>query len=248
MMIDTHCHLSIKDYDNLEEVINHMNDNIIVISGADPNDLEEVISIASKYDNIYATIGIHSEFANTYTDEDINNIEKYINHPKVVGIGEIGLDYYWVKDNKEQQKELFIKQIELANKYNKTIVIHSRDSIEDTYNILKEYSKTKINLHCYSSSVEMAKEFLKLNVYFGIGGVLTFKNSKVLKEVVNFLPIEKILLETDSPYLTPEPYRGHKNEPYNIKYVAEEIAKIKGIEIEKVFEITTNNAKSQFDL
>lgn len=248
MMIDTHCHLSIKDYDNLEEVINHMNDNIIVISGADPNDLEEVISIASKYDNIYATIGIHPEFANTYTDEDINNIEKYINHPKVVGIGEIGLDYYWVKDNKEKQKELFIKQIELANKYNKTIVIHSRDSIEDTYNILKEYSKTKINLHCYSSSVEMAKEFLKLNVYFGIGGVLTFKNSKVLKEVVNFLPIEKILLETDSPYLTPEPYRGHKNEPYNIKYVAEEIAKIKGIEIEKVFEITTNNAKSQFDL
>lgn len=248
MMIDTHCHLSIKDYDNLEEVINHMNGNIIVISGADPNDLEEVISIASKYDNIYATIGIHPEFANTYTDEDINNIEKYINHPKVVGIGEIGLDYYWVKDNKEKQKELFIKQIELANKYNKTIVIHSRDSIEDTYNILKEYSKTKINLHCYSSSVEMAKEFLKLNVYFGIGGVLTFKNSKVLKEVVNFLPIEKILLETDSPYLTPEPYRGHKNEPYNIKYVAEEIAKIKGIEIEKVFEITTNNAKSQFDL
>jgi len=248
MMIDTHCHLSIKDYDNLEKVINHMNDNIIVISGADPNDLEEVISIASKYDNIYATIGIHPEFANTYTDEDINNIEKYINHPKVVGIGEIGLDYYWVKDNKEKQKELFIKQIELANKYNKTIVIHSRDSIEDTYNILKEYSKTKINLHCYSSSVEMAKEFLKLNVYFGIGGVLTFKNSKVLKEVVNFLPIEKILLETDSPYLTPEPYRGHKNEPYNIKYVAEEIAKIKGIEIEKVFEITTNNAKSQFDL
>ena len=248
MMIDTHCHLSIKDYDNLEEVINHMNDNIIVISGADPNDLEEVINIASKYDNIYATIGIHPEFANTYTDEDINNIEKYINHPKVVGIGEIGLDYYWVKDNKERQKELFIKQIELANKYNKTIVIHSRDSIEDTYNILKEYSKTKINLHCYSSSVEMAKEFLKLNVYFGIGGVLTFKNSKVLKEVVNFLPIEKILLETDSPYLTPEPYRGHKNEPYNIKYVAEEIAKIKGIEIEKVFEITTNNAKSQFDL
>jgi len=248
MMIDTHCHLSIKDYDNLEEVINHMNNNIIVISGADPNDLEEVISIASKYDNIYATIGIHPEFANTYTDEDINNIEKYINHPKVVGIGEIGLDYYWVKDNKEKQKELFIKQIELANKYNKTIVIHSRDSIEDTYNILKEYSKTKINLHCYSSSVEMAKEFLKLNVYFGIGGVLTFKNSKVLKEVVNFLPIEKILLETDSPYLTPEPYRGHKNEPYNIKYVAEEIAKIKGIEIEKVFEITTNNAKSQFDL
>lgn len=248
MMIDTHCHISKNDYDNIEKIIAHMDNNIMIISGADPKDLKEVLEIANTHKNIYCTIGIHPEFANTYTKQDIKDIEINLSNPKVVGIGEIGLDYHWVNDNKEKQKELFIKQIELANKYNKTIVIHSRDSIEDTYNILKEHAKTKINMHCFSGSLDMANKFIKINTKLGIGGVLTFKNSKKLVEVVENIPLEYLLLETDSPYLTPEPFRGHKNEPLYIKYVAEKIAKLKGIDVEKVFEITTNNALDQFDL
>ena len=248
MMIDTHCHISKKDYENINEVISHMKDNIMIISGADPIDLDEVIEITNKYDNVYCTIGIHPEFADTYTTEDINKIIENLSNPKVVGIGEIGLDYYWRKDNKDKQRELFIKQIEIANKYNKPIVIHSRESIEDTYNILKEYAKTKIDIHCFSSSIEMAKKFIEIGAKLGIGGVLTFKNSIKLKEIVKEIPIEYLMLETDSPYLTPEPFRGHKNEPYNIYYVAEHIANIKKIKLEEVLEKTTSNAISQFDL
>ena len=136
----------------------------------------------------------------------------------------------------------------MARKYRKAVVIHSRDSIEDTYQIMKEYKDVKMTLHCYSGSVEMAKKFLELNVYFGIGGVVTFKNNRILKEVVKMLPLSRILLETDSPYLTPEPYRGTKNEPKNVLLVAEEIAKIKNITLEEVLKITTENAICQFDL
>jgi len=248
MMIDTHCHLSRKDYDNLEEIIERMNENIIIVSGTNDETNKEVIELIDKYPNIYGVIGIHPEEANNYTLESLKFIEENINNPKIVGIGEIGLDYYWVKDNKDKQIDLFIKQIELANKYNKTIVIHSRDAINDTYNILKEHLKTKAVMHCYSSSLEMAKKFIDLGIKLGIGGVLTFKNSKVLKEVVENIDIKNILLETDSPYLTPEPYRGKKNEPYNVLYVAKKIAEIKNIELEEVLEITSKNAIEQFDI
>lgn len=248
MMIDAHCHLSRKDYDNLEEIIERMNENIMIVSGTNDETNKEVIELINKYPNIYGVIGIHPEEANNYTLESLKFIEENINNPKIVGIGEIGLDYYWVKDNKDKQIDLFIKQIELANKYNKTIVIHSRDAINDTYNILKEHLKTKAVMHCYSSSLEMAKKFIDLGIKLGIGGVLTFKNSKTLKEVVENIDIKNILLETDSPYLTPEPYRGKKNEPYNILYVAKKIAEIKNIELEEVLEITSKTAKEQFDL
>ena len=144
--------------------------------------------------------------------------------------------------------QFFKKQLDLAKKYNKPVVIHSRDAIEDTYNIMKEYRGIKMVLHCYSGSVEMAKRFLELDVYFGVGGVLTFKNSRVLKDVVSFLPLDHILLETDSPYLAPEPFRGSKNEPKNVLLVAEALALIKGISAEEVIDITTKNAFSRFDL
>lgn len=248
MMIDTHCHLSKKDYDNLEEIIERMNGNLMIVSGSNDETNKEVIELINKYPNIYGVIGIHPEEANNYTLESLKFIEENINNPKIVGIGEIGLDYYWVKDNKDKQIDLFTKQIELANKYNKTIVIHSRDAINDTYNIVKEHLKTKAVMHCYSSSVEMAKKFIDLGIKLGIGGVLTFKNSKTLKEVVENIDIKNILLETDSPYLTPEPYRGKKNEPYNIVYVAKKIAELKNMELEEVLEITSKNAIEQFDL
>lgn len=248
MMIDTHCHLSKKDYDNLEEIIERMNGNIMIVSGTNDETNKEVIELINKYPNIYGVIGIHPEEANNYTLQSLKFIEENINNPKIVGIGEIGLDYYWVKDNKDKQIDLFVKQIELANKYNKTIVIHSRDAINDTYNILKEHLKTKAVMHCYSSSLEMAKKFIDLGIKLGIGGVLTFKNSKTLKEVVENIDIKNILLETDSPYLTPEPYRGKKNEPYNILYVAKKIAELKNMELEEVLEITSRNSIEQFGI
>lgn len=248
MMIDTHCHLFKEDYDNLEEIIKKMDGNIMIVSGTNDETNKEVIELINKYPNIYGVIGIHPEEANNYNEESLKFIENNINNPKIVGIGEIGLDYYWQKDNKEAQIDLFIKQINLANKYNKTIVIHSREAINDTYNILKEQLKTKAIMHCYSSSLEMARKFIDLGIKLGIGGVVTFKNSKTLKEVVENISINDILLETDSPYLTPEPYRGCKNEPYNVLYVASKIAEIKNIQLDDVLEITSMNAKKQFDL
>ena len=250
MMIDTHCHLGKEDYDNAEGVINHMGNNIMIVSTASPKEIKEVVELCEKYDNIYGTIGIHPEFADTYTKEDTNMLEKYLKHPKIVGLGEVGLDYHYTKDNKEKQKELFILQIKLANIYQKPLVIHSRDALEDTYNILEKYKNKDLKgvMHCYSGDVSYAKKIVNLNMYLGIGGILTFKNEKKLKEVVKALDTKYFVLETDSPYLTPEPFRGRKNEPVNIKYVARKIAEIKQEEIEKIFEITTNNAKSLFDL
>ena len=249
-MIDTHCHILKEDYDNIEEVIKNMEDNIMIVSTASPKDIKEVVELTTKYKNIYATIGIHPEYADTYNIEDLKLIEKHLTNKKIVGIGEIGLDYHYTKENKEKQKDLFIKQIKLANQYNKTIVIHSRDAIEDTYNIIKTNKKENIkcDLHCYSGSLEMAKKFIKLNTKFGIGGVLTFKNEKKLKEIVTKLDLENFVLETDSPYLTPEPLRGKKNEPRNIKYIAEKIAELKNINTTEVLKITTNTAKNLFDL
>ncbi len=250
MIIDTHCHLDKRDYDNLESVIMNMSNDIMIASGADPKDNKNVIDLVNNYQNIYGTIGIHPEFANTYTEDDLKFIEDNLSNPKIVGIGEIGLDYHWVSDNKEEQKQLFIRQIRLAKKYNKTIVIHSRDAASDTLDILKqEYDgKLKINMHCYSYSIETAKELLKMNVKFGIGGVITFKNSKKIKEVVDYLSLSDIVLETDSPYLTPEPYRGKKNNPKNVYIVAEKIAELKDKNIEIVINTTTKTALSQFDL
>ena len=216
-MIDTHCHVLSEDYENIDEVIKRMEGNIIVISSASPKDIDEVIKLCSTYENVYGTIGIHPEFADTYTTSDLKKIEKNINNKKIVGIGEIGLDYHYTTKNKESQKDLFIKQINIANKYGKTIVIHSRDAKEDTYNILEKYRKVKCNMHCYSYDLEMAKSLTKQGITLGIGGILTFKNENNLKQIVKEIDLKYLVLENDSPYLTPEPKRGKKNEPVNIK-------------------------------
>lgn len=249
MIIDTHSHLENKYYDNIDEVVNKMKDNIIITSGVDYDTNIEVIKLCEKYDNVFGTLGYHPEETQGFSQNSIKFLEKYINHPKIVAIGEIGLDYHYTKDNIEEQKHIFIEQLRLAAKYNKTVVVHSRDAVQDTYDILKDELKgNNCILHCYSSSLEMAKEFSKLGIKFGIGGVITFKNNKVLREVVENLPIESFVLETDSPYLTPEPYRGQKNEPYNVHFVAKKVAELKNIKEEKVVSITTKTAISQFDL
>ena len=246
MFIDSHCHLESKEYDDLDSIIRSM-DGYMIASGYNDETNLEVLELVNKYDNVYGVIGIHPEEVDYVTSDSFKIIENNINNPKIVGIGEIGLDYYYVHDNKDKQIDLFKKQIELAEKYNKPIVVHSRDASQDTYDILKDI-KVKCDIHCYSYSYEMAKEFIKLGCRLGIGGVLTFKNSKNLKEVVEKLDIDNFLLETDSPYLTPEPYRGHKNNPSNVILVAKKIAEIKGLDYKDVVDKLNSNAIEQFDL
>ena len=246
MLIDTHCHLEKKEYDDLDSIIKNM-DGYMIASGYNDETNLEVIELVNKYDNVYGVIGIHPEEVDNVTSDSFKIIESNINNPKILGIGEIGLDYYYVKDNKDKQIELFKKQIEIAEAYNKPIVVHSRDAAQDTYNILKDV-KVKCDIHCFSYSYEMAIEFVKLGFRLGIGGVLTFKNSKNLKEIVDKLDIDNFLLETDSPYLSPEPFRGKKNNPSNCLYIAKKIAEIKELDINEVIDKLNRNAKNQFDL
>lgn len=247
-MVDTHCHIFHEYYDNIDEVINKMENNIIIVNGTNINDNKEVLELVKKYKNVYGALGLHpTEIGSSY-EETLSFIEKHLNDQKIVGIGEIGLDYHYTLENKDIQKEVFIKQLNLARKYNKSVIIHSRDAINDTLEILKEYKDIKKDIHSFSGSLESAIEFIKINCRLGIGGVLTFKNAKRLQNIVENVDIHSFLLETDSPYLTPEPYRGSKNEPYNIIYVAKKISEIKGISLEDVLSITTSNAISQFDL
>lgn len=243
-MVDTHCHL---DKNSVINALNNM-DGIIVISGNDDKTNREVIELVNKYERIYGTIGIHPTEYDDFNDESLKFIEDNLNNPKIVGIGEIGLDYHWGKDKSDIQKEWFIKQISLADKYNLPIVIHSRDAYIDTYNILKDYKQIKKLMHCYSYSLECAYELMKINVKFGIGGVVTFKNADKLKNVVEKIDLSNLVLETDSPYLSPEPFRGKVNEPKNVYYVAKKIAEIKNITLEEVIDNTTKNAYQFFEL
>lgn len=245
MYVDTHCHLDSRECDNIVQIIQNIENNIIIVSGYDDQSNQEVIALIEKYPNVYGTIGIHPSEVKT---SNLSFIEKYVNHPKVVGIGEIGLDYHYGKEDKELQIDYFKKQIEIARKNNKTVVIHSRDAAEDTLKIIAANPDVNYVMHCYSYSVEIAKQLLKYHVRFGIGGVLTFKNSKELKKVVESIPLEYLLLETDSPWLSPEPFRGQKNEPKNVLLVAQKIAELQNISLEIVLKTTTQNAICQFDL
>ncbi len=249
MIIDSHCHLSHEDYDDILVPIKNMGNNIMIASGADHISNVDVVDLCSKFSNIYGVIGIHPSEITSDIEEHLKFIEEHINDRHIVGIGEIGLDYHYDGD-RDIQKKYFIRQIELALKYNKPIVIHTRDAIMDTYDILKEYNayKVPVYIHCFSESVEMARRFIKLGARLGIGGVVTFKNSKKLVDVVSEVDLSHILLETDSPYLTPEPYRGCKNEPCNVFLVAEKVASIKGIDKDLVINTTTRNSIEQFDL
>ena len=245
-MIDTHCHL--EEYDNLNEVISKLDK--VIVSGVDRKSNEFVLDVVNKYDNLYGTTGIHPSEVDVMNEDDLIHLENNLKNDKIVGVGEVGLDYHYGKESKDKQIEIFKKQIELAKKYNKTLVIHSRDAIEDTYNVLDESNigDLKVVLHCYSGSKEMFEKFIKFNMKFGISGVITFKNADKIKEIVKLYDLKYFLLETDSPYLTPEPFRGQKNEPYNIIYNAKKISEIKGISLDEVFSITSSNAHSQFDL
>ena len=250
MIIDTHCHLGLQDYDDIEQVIKNFEGNIMIISGVDNKTNKEVVNIVNTHDNIYGTLGIHPEYADTYKDEDLRYIEKNLGNSKIVGIGEFGLDYHCDGYNKDNQKKLMIKQVELAKKYHMPIIIHTRDAIDDTYNILEETNafNNKITIHCFSESLEMAKIFIEKGCKLGIGGVVTFKNSRKVKEVIQDIDLHNIVLETDSPYLAPEPLRGTKNEPKNVYLVAKKIAELKNMREEDVIKITTENSLKQYGI
>lgn len=250
MYIDTHCHISKEEYSNIDELITECklkNVNKIIISGCELNNIEESIEISNKYENIYLSLGYHPSEASKITNIDIENLKnKIIQNKKVVAIGEIGLDYYWSKDNKEEQKKLFNCMLNLAEELNLPVVIHSRDAFQDTYDILKKRNLKGV-IHCFSGNLENAKMYISIGYKLGIGGVLTFKNSK-LKDVIKFIDLNHIITETDSPYLAPEPYRGKQNSPINISIIVQEIAKQKNVDIKEVETKIENNVKELFQI
>ena len=248
MYIDTHCHLSREDYDDIDKVIEeNKNANIdkIVVSGCSRESIEEVMDLKDRYDMVYVTIGYHPEYADTVTESDLDYLKSLLGEKKVVGIGEIGIDYHYTKDNKDKQIWLFEEQLKIAEEFNLPVVIHSRDATMDTINTLKKY-KVKGIIHCFSGSLETANIYISMGFLLGIGGVVTFKNSK-LKDVVNEVPLESIVLETDSPYLTPVPFRGKINSSKYLELIANFIADIKNISVDELAEITSRNASSLFD-
>jgi len=213
--------------------------------GSDLRGMNMSIELANTYDFIYAAVGIHPEYAQLVNEELIENMRNHAKNPKVRAIGEIGLDYYWEENPpREVQKKAFRMQMQLARELNLPVVIHDREAHQDTLEIMKEFSDVKGVVHCFSGSVEFAKECLKLGYYIGVTGVVTFKNAKVIKEVAKVVPLDKLLVETDCPYMAPTPYRGKRNQSDYIQYIIEEIAQLKGITKEEVEENTIRNGKN----
>lgn len=228
--LDSHCHINDEAYkDDLDSVLNNMlNNNVTkaMIVCVSLEDYKRTLEIKKNGIEFKKAIGIYPEYTDI-SEEEFNEYYKLMK--EVDAIGEIGLDYHWYKDTKDKQKELFIRQIKIANELNKPIIVHCRDAIQDGYDILKKYPCKGV-MHCYGGSSEMAKEFVKLGYYISLGGPITFKNAKEPLEVVKNIPLDKLLIETDSPYLTPVPYRGKRNEPANVIYVAKKISEILNID------------------
>lgn len=249
LFTDTHCHILNEYYEDIDKILENAKNvgiNRVINNGCDHKSNLEIIDLIKKYPNMYGAIGIHPEVADTYEDKDLRFIEQNLDNPKIIAIGEIGLDYHYTKDNKEKQIELFETQLRMAEKYHKPIIVHSRDATEDTIKILKKHKVTGV-IHSFSGSFETAQIYLKMGFLLGINGVITFKNSK-LKDVIEKLDLNNIILETDSPYLTPEPFRGTKNEPAKISNIADFICNLKDVSQEELANITKDNIKRIFDI
>jgi len=249
MFTDTHCHVLSTEYYKPEEIIENLsNNNIkrIIINGYTNKTNEEVIELSNKYDNVYGALGIHPDNINENLQDTIDLIEQNINNKKIIAIGEIGLDYFHNKENKEEQLRLLETFFKLAEKYNLPVIIHNREATDDLLRLLKKYHLKGI-IHCFSGSVETAREYIKLGYKLGIGGVLTFKNSR-LRETLKEIPLSSILLETDSPYLTPTPLRGLPNEPMYLKFVAEELTQIYDVTLAKISTELEHNLHEIFDI
>ena len=252
MLVDTHTHIDMIEGLSLDDVLENAKANDVdkvIVPCAYPKDVDKIYELSLDYENVYGMLGVHPSEAKDWNDSLIDKIKEYSKYSKIVAIGEIGLDYYWDKSFNDIQKDVFIKQIKLANELNLPISIHDREAHKDTFDILKEYNKNSIIImHCFSGSVEFARECIKAGWYLALGGVVTFKNAVKTKEVAKEIPLNRLLLETDAPYLTPVPYRGTENQPAYVKFVAEEIAKLRGISFEEVADATTENAKDVFNI
>lgn len=250
-IFDSHAHYTDKAFnDDRENMLGSLRESGIcgvINCGADIESSVFSVELANKYDYIYAACGIHPEEADKIPENYIEILKNLARNEKCVAIGEIGLDYYWRQDTKEKQKELFEKQILLSKELDLPIIVHDREAHGDTLEILKKH-KPKGVLHCFSGSPETAEEILKLGMYIGLGGALTFKNARKAVEVAEMLPSDRLLLETDCPYMAPVPFRGKRNYSGYIPYIAEKVAEIKGIDPQTVLDITSENAKKLFDL
>lgn len=248
--IDTHCHMNdgvyrdkIKEYFDRAVELNVKKSLVICMN---KEDLLYTFELQKQFPQIDIAFGYHPEDADKITEDDLRYLEEVISDERIIAIGEIGLDYYWDKTYKDKQMELFIKQIEIANKANKPVLIHSRSAAKDTYDTLKKYAKTNVLMHCFGESFEMMQEYLKLGYYIAFGGVITFKNAQQPKENVSRIPLDRLMLETDCPYMTPVPFRGKQNETAYVKYVGEYVCELRGLEIDKLQQQLQENYRRFF--
>lgn len=249
MLIDTHTHIDMENFaDRFDEVMQTAKDygvEKVVIPGVEPSGFDRIIKLCEEYPDVYGAVGVHPEELNSYNEEAENKIKELLKHKKIIAVGEIGLDYYWDKSQIEKQKEIFERQILIAKQAQKPILVHDREAHLDSFEILKKSNAAEIGvvMHCFSGSPEFAQQCINEGFYIALGGVVTFKNAKKVKEVAKTVPLDKLLLETDAPYMTPVPFRGKENQPAYVKFVAEEIAQLRGVSFEEIAEATTANAK-----
>lgn len=249
MIIDTHCHIYNSEMENTEEIIKKAAEHDIhmILNGTDPLSNMEILELSGKYENVHAALGYLYPFADEVTDEDISLLDKQLENNEVIAVGEIGIDYYHKKDNKDKQKELFEEMLNLAQKHSLPVIVHSRKAMQDTFDILKRHDVAG-SMHCYQGSAEMAKEFIKLGFYIGIAGPVTHTNNKKTRRMLKKMGIENILVETDSPYLSPQEKKGEKNTPLNLKYIIRKISEELEMKEDNVAKITAENAKKLFKM
>lgn len=253
MIIDTHAHYDDEQFDSdRDELLKSMHDGgigLIVNAGSTVESWDKIVALTEKYPFVYGAAGVHPDETGALDEEQMARMEQILKRDKIVAVGEIGLDYYWDNESHDVQKKWFIRQLELAREMDMPVIIHSREAAADTMEIMKKYaSGMRAVIHCYSYSVEMAREYVKMGYYIGIGGVVTFKNAKKLKDVVKEIPLTAIVMETDCPYLAPEPYRGRRNSSLYLPFVAEKIAEIKGVSAEEVVRRTEENSRKLYAL
>ena len=253
-LIDTHAHIDmgVNEETSLSDIISEMNEFGVkkaIIPAVEVSTQDKVVEIANSEENIFGMVGLFPSEAKTFTPEFEEKMEEIAkNNKKIVAVGEVGLDYYWDKSFVDLQKEVFIKQIKMAQRLNLPIVVHDREAHKDCFDILKENKAEHVLFHCFSGSVEFMKECVREGWYIALGGVVTFKNAVKMKDVAREVPLDRLVLETDSPYLTPVPYRGKPNKPAYVRYVAEEIAKIRNLPLEELIDVTTTNAERFFGI
>ena len=253
MIIDTHAHYDDEQFDaDREELLGSMEEGgigLIVNVGSTVASWDKIVELTEKYPFVYGAVGVHPDEVGELDEEKFLRMAELLDRDKIVAVGEIGLDYYWDKEKHDLQKEWFVRQLGLAREKEMPVIIHSREAAADTFDIMKQHAAgMKAVIHCYSYSPEMAREYVKMGYYIGVGGVVTFKNAKKLKQVVQEIPLESIVLETDCPYLAPVPYRGKRNCSLYLPYVAEQIAELKGTTVEEVIQQTEKNSRELYGL